>query len=132
MERFELESKTERLSVALKPIRLLVVLSLSVCGGLAADNSTTFTGEIMDRMCAQMHSHDNMMKSEGASNAKECALKCVKNGDKVALFDSASNNVYVIEDSKKVEPFAGQRVRITGSYDKDSEVLTVKSISAAK
>jgi len=86
----------------------------------------------MDRQCALMHSHDNMMKAEGASNAKDCALKCVKNGDSFALFDPASNNVYVIEDSKKVQQFAGEHVQVMGSYDKDSEVLKIKSISPAK
>ena len=78
-----------------------------------------------------MHPHNNMMKAEGASNAKHCALKCVKNGDSFALFDSASNNVYRIEDNKKVQQFAGEHVEVIGSYDKNSEVLTTKSISTS-
>jgi len=106
----------------------LVAVISSVSAG---ERSGTFTGEIMDRQCAQMQSHDNMMKTQGAKNAKECTLSCVKNGDKFALFDSNTKKVYPIEDDKKVREYAGQRVEITGSYDNDAEVLHVKSIAAA-
>jgi hypothetical protein len=79
-----------------------------------------------------MHSHENMMKAEGATNARECVLKCVENGDQFALLDRATNKVYPIEDAKKVREFAGRKVQITGTYDDDQQVLHVKSISAAQ
>jgi hypothetical protein len=101
-----------------------------VVGSSAKDS--TFTGEIMDKMCAQMNSHENMMKSEGASNAKDCTLKCVKDGGSFALYDPSSKKVYPLEDTKQVRQYAGERVSITGSYDSDSDVLRVKSISPAK
>ena len=67
----------------------LLIVSLCVAGGFgtarAAD--TSFTGEIMDSQCANMGSHDNMMKGEHASNAKECAIACVKKGGTYALYD---------------------------------------------
>jgi len=132
MEPFKTENRKRRLRAALRPAAMLAIASVSISSGVAGDKGTMFQGEIMDRQCALMHSHDNMMKAEGASDAKDCALKCVKNGDSFALFDSASNNVYVIEDSKRVQPFAGEHVQVIGSYDKDSEVLKIKSISAAK
>jgi len=59
--------------------------------GVARSADHTFTGEIMDSQCAQMGSHDNMMKSEGAKNAKECAIACVKSGGKYALYDPAAS-----------------------------------------
>jgi hypothetical protein len=92
----------------------------------------TFSGEIMDKQCAQMGSHQNMMEAEHAKTAKECALACVKNGDSFALLDPSTKKVYVIEDEKKVRPFAGQHVQITGKYDQDSQILHIKTISAAK
>lgn len=98
----------------------------------ARGKSGTFTGEIMDKQCAQMQSHDNMMKSMGAHNAKECALACVKNGDKFALFDSATKKVYLIDNDKKVREYAGQRVQITGSFDDDAGTLQVKSVAPAQ
>jgi hypothetical protein len=73
----------------------------------AQTKGQTFTGEIMDKQCAQMQSHENMMKSVGANNARECTLACVKNGDKFVLFDRDAKKVYVIDDEKKVREYAG-------------------------
>ena len=98
----------------------------------AQSNGHTFTGEIMDKQCAQMGSHENMMKAEGAKNAKECTLACAKNGDKLVLFDSDAKKVYVIENDKKVREYAGQRVQITGTYDDSTETLQVKTVAPAK
>ncbi len=53
---------------------MYLVTTLSVAR--AADKS--FTGEIMDSQCADMGTHDDMMKGEHASNAKDCAIACVK------------------------------------------------------
>jgi hypothetical protein len=116
-------------------IRLSAGISLvllATLAGLAKGKDSTFTGEIMDKMCAQMNSHDNMMKSEGATNAKDCTLKCVKDGGSFALYDSASKKVYPLEDTKQVRQYAGERVQITGTYDGSADVLHVKSIVPAK
>src|SRR4051812_17518747 len=94
----------------------------------AQTDGHTFTGEIMDKQCAQMGSHENMMKAEGAKTAKECTLACVKNGDKFVLYDSGAKKVYVIDNDKKVREYAGQRVQITGTYDDGTEILQVKTI----
>ncbi|HZU24944.1 MAG TPA: hypothetical protein VFA04_05450 [Bryobacteraceae bacterium] len=106
-------------------------LLLMAAGALwAADG--TFTGEIMDKQCAEMGSHDAMMKSEGAKNAKECALACAKDGGGFALYDSQSKKVYPIADAGKVRDYAGERVQITGDYDQNADVLHVKSVSRAQ
>lgn len=111
---------------------VLLLLLLVTFAGLAKSRDGSFTGEIMDKMCAQMNSHDNMMKSEGATNARDCTLKCVKDGGSFALYDPASKKVYALEDSKQVRQYAGERVQITGTYDSDADVLHVKSIARAK
>ena len=109
-----------------------LTLSLAITSALCAQNkSGTFTGEIMDKQCAQMGSHANMMKTEGAKDAKECTLSCVKNGSSFALLDPQTKKVYSIEDSGKVREYAGERVQITGNYDQDSDVLHVKTITRA-
>src|SRR5579875_1639803 len=108
------------------------LLLLATFAGLAKGKDSSFTGEIMDKMCAQMNSHDNMMKSEGATNARDCTLKCVKDGGSFALYDPANKKVYPLEDTKQVRQYAGERVQITGTYDSDSDVLHVKSIVPAK
>jgi len=115
----------------MKWIVLAAIPLIAVPLGFAQNKSNTFTGEIMDKQCAQMHSHDNMMKAMGAKDAKECTLACVKNGDSFALLDSQTQKVYPIEDEKKAREYAGQRVQITGSYDQDTDTLHVKSITPA-
>ena len=98
----------------------------------AQKKADAFTGEIMDKQCAQMGSHENMMKAEGAKNAKECTLACLKNGDTLVLFDSASKKVYPIDSDKKVREYAGERVQIDGNYDSGANVLHVKSVTPAR
>ena len=116
----------------MKQILSIALLLLTVSAGFSKSKDDSFTGEIMDRMCAQMNSHSNMMKSEGASNTKDCTLKCVKNGDSFALYDSANKKVYHLDDTKQVRQYAGQRVQITGTYDDGADMLRVKSIAPAK
>ena len=111
---------------------IATLLACTAALAFGKSKSGTFTGEIMDKMCAQMNSHDTMMKSEGASNAKDCTLKCVKDGGSFALLDTSSKKVYPLEDTKQVREYAGQKVEISGTYDDDADVLHVKSISAAK
>jgi hypothetical protein len=116
-------------------IRCLAIISLlllAMFAALAKGKSSSFTGEIMDKMCAQMNSHEDMMKSEGATNAKDCTLKCVKDGGSYALYDSASKKVYPLEDTKQVRQYAGERVQITGTYDSDADLLHVKSITPSR
>jgi Protein of unknown function (DUF5818) len=115
----------------MKQTLLTILLMLAPCA-FAQSKGHTFTGEIMDKQCAQMGSHENMMKAEGAKNARECALACAKNGDKLVLFDSDSKKVYVIEDDNKVRQYAGQRVQVTGTYDDSTETLQVKTVAPAK
>jgi hypothetical protein len=100
-------------------------MTLALGVGRAAD---TFTGQIMDSQCADMGSHDNMMKGEHASNAKECAISCVKKGGKYALYDPAAKKAYQLDNQKKAAQFAGQSVTITGKLESDS--IQVKDIQA--
>jgi len=112
----------------MKTIYLAIVLLTSPSFLAAKDG--VFTGEVMDRQCAQMGSHDNMMKGMGAKDARECTLTCTKNGDSFALLDASSKRAYVIDDGNKVRSYAGKRVQITGSYDEASQTLHVNNVAA--
>jgi hypothetical protein len=92
----------------------LFVTVLCVAAGLGAARAAdhTFSGEIMDSQCVQMGSHDNMMKSEGAKNAKECAIACVKSGGKYAFYDPAAKRTYQLDNQKKAGDYAGQKVTV--------------------
>ena len=106
----------------------LLILVLSTSAAFAADK--TFTGEIMDSQCADMASHDNMMKGENASNGKECTLACVKKGGTYALYVPSAKQAYKLDNQKKAAAFAGQKVTVTGSYDSGSDTLHVTNIKA--
>jgi hypothetical protein len=110
--------------------RSLFITALCIAAGLGVTRAAdrTFTGEIMDSQCAQMGSHDNMMKGEGANNAKECALSCVKKGGKYALYDPAAKRAYQLDNQKKARDYAGQKVTITGSLDSGADSIHVTNI----
>ncbi len=99
---------------------------------LAAPADKTFSGEIMDSACASMGSHSGMMGKEGGpKTAKACTAACVKGGAKYVLYDSATKTTYQLDDQTKPEKFAGDKVKVMGSYDTASKTIHVTSIKAA-
>ena len=98
--------------------------------GVARAADRTFTGEIMDSQCADMASHDNMMKGEGATNAKECTIACVKKGGTYSLYVPAAKQSYKLDNQKKAAAFAGQKVTVTGSVDSSGDSIKVANIQA--
>lgn len=80
-----------------------------------------FTGEIVDSMCAQEGSHEQMLSPKGPRNARECTLDCVKMGAKFVLYNHATRTIYQLDDQKKPEGFAGERVKVIGRYDRDQD-----------
>jgi|ERR1700730_3857037 hypothetical protein len=95
---------------------------------LAAQKAQTFTGEIMDQQCALLGGHSAMM-NQGES-AKDCANRCVSIGGKYVLFDSTNKTVYQLDDQKKAQPFAGAKVKVTGTYDTSSKTIHVANVQA--
>ena len=90
-----------------------------------------FTGEIMDSMCAQAGSHDQMISPKGPKNAKECTLACVKMGAKYVLYDRATKTTYELDDQTKPQTLAGEQVKVTGTYDASSKTIHVENIESA-
>lgn len=98
------------------------------------DQSTakTFSGEIMDSACAQMGSHKEMEAKEGAKTARACTEACVKNGSALVLYNPATKMTYQLSDQDKAKMYAGERVRVKGSYDASSKTITVDTIRRAR
>ncbi|MFZ0962414.1 MAG: DUF5818 domain-containing protein [Terriglobia bacterium] len=102
------------------------ILGLLLAAGLSfaspgKDAAKTYVGSIGDSMCGAKH----MMPGE---SAKDCTLECVKAGAKFILIDS-SGKIYQLSDQKKPEPFAGAKVKVTGTLKGDT--IAVDSIVAA-
>src|ERR1700733_15587482 len=96
-------------------------------------NTQTFSGEIMDSLCAKDGSHEKMMdemKSMGRDK-NTCAIKCAQLGAKYVLYDADKKTIYGLDDQDKAEAFAGQRVRVRGSLAKSKiKVQNIEAISA--
>jgi hypothetical protein len=110
---------------------LLQTLLLTLPLWAGQSGPQTFTGEIMDSVCAKNGSHDEMMeemKSMGRDKIT-CSQKCIQLGGKYVLYDTARKVVYNLDDPDKVDAFAGRKVRISGTLEKNK--IKIASIQAA-
>ena len=115
----------KKVAVALGVTLLLTLASF------AAPKAKTFTGEIMDSQCAMNGSHAQMEKMNNMpDDSKACTLKCVAMGGKFVLYDTARKATYQLDDQEKPKEFAGQKVKVTGTYDKASKTIHVSTIEA--
>jgi hypothetical protein len=96
-----------------------------------AQKSLNLVGQIMDSRCAIEGSHDKMMRQNGTKNAKDCTLHCAQSGGSFVLFDPETKTVYQLDNQEKPAGFAGQRVRISGTYDEPSKTMHIESIQPA-
>lgn len=115
-------------------LALLTVVSLSLAAPKLHKNgkAKTFTGEIFDSQCAMNGSHAQMEKMHNMpDDSKACTLECVKMGGKFVLYEAAKKATYQLDDQEKPKEFAGQKVKVTGTYDKATKTIHVQSIGAA-
>ena len=103
-------------------MKKLASLFMSGALWLGAAGPKTYTGVITDTMCGKNH------KPMGVAPDDKCVRECVKHdkNNKYALLDG--KNVYVLSDQQTPEKFAGQRVKITGTLFKKTNILQVNSI----
>jgi len=101
----------------------------SVFGG----DEKVFTGEIGDTQCAMnVHSldksHREMLKVKSVGKtAADCTLYCIKNrGGRFVL--QSKDKVYRLDKPELVEPYAGQKVRVLGTLDPQTETIEVRRI----
>jgi hypothetical protein len=89
--------------------------------GSGVVKEVSLTGYLTDSYC-------------GASNAsakgKSCAAECIKKGAKVQLF--AQEKLYTLDKIASVEGLIGVPVKVTGSLDEGTSIITVKSIEEVK
>jgi hypothetical protein len=116
--------------IAIGAVATVMLLGL----GLARAADRSFTGEIMDSSCAKMGSHAMMQKGKDATDPavkKECTEACVKMGAKYVLYNATRKTVYELDDQTKPADFAGQKVKVTGTYDAATKTIHVTDIKAA-
>lgn len=115
-------------------VLLAVSLGLFAVQARGADEKT-FRGEIADTQCAlnvhslsQSHKEMMGMKPEIKTDA-DCARFCVKErGGRFVL--QSKDKVYKLDAQVLAEPWAGQKVKLTGTLDPKTNMITVDKIEA--
>lgn len=107
---------------------LLVMMGATV--SFAANE--TFTGEIMDSACAKMGNHNAGYKMTGTHTRKDCTLACVKAGSKFVLYIPATKNTYQLDNQKEPKAFAGENVKVIGTYNASTKTIHVEEIESAR
>jgi hypothetical protein len=107
------------------------LLALAVVS-FATQKAKTFSGQIMDSQCAKMGSHEMGYKMTNTSTPRDCTLACVRAGGHFVLYDAAHNVTYQLDDQKKPEAFAGENVKVVGTYDSTTKTIHVEKIEAAR
>ncbi len=115
----------------MKKFTMVALLAfLMTATGLAANH--VFTGQIMDSACAAMGSHNAGYKMTGTHTPRACTLACVKAGSKFVLYDSATKTIYKLDNQVKPRAFAGENVKVIGTYNRTSKTIHVVNIEAAR
>jgi hypothetical protein len=91
----------------------------------------SYTGEVMDGACAGQGSHNQEMTREGTKTAKDCALRCVKDGSKLVLYNADTKTSFNLDDQDKAREYAAEKVAIVGTYDGPTKTIHMQSITAA-
>ncbi len=119
----------------MKKLSLAVVMSMLSIGVLFAQSKVhtrTFSGAIMDSQCAAMGNHDAGYKMTGTTTPKDCTLSCVKSGGQLVLYNAAKKSTYKLDDQTKPRDFAGENVKVIGTYNSGTKTIHVEKIAAAK
>lgn len=88
---------------------------------LVSAGDSSWTGYITDSKCGAKAAHEG---------ARECTIKCIKEGAKYVFVNDGDKKVYAIADQEKVADHAGHHVTVKGSVDGDT--MTVASVEMAK
>ena len=108
-------------------MKTAVLALLVTVASSAAPGTQTFSGAMSDDLCAKAE-HSQMRMG---SNDAECTTACVSaHGAAYVLYDG--KNVYRLSGGPTPEPFAGQKVKISGALDAKTRTIRVDSITRAK
>jgi hypothetical protein len=113
----------------------VLVWTLASYSPARGGDDKTFKGEIADTQCAlnvhslsQSHKEMIEMKPEVKNNA-DCARYCVKErGGRFVL--QTPDKVYKLDAQVLAEQWAGLKVKVIGSLDPKTDIITVRSIEA--
>jgi len=62
-------------------------------------------------------------EERGSKDAASCTNYCVKMGGQYVLYDDEANTMFLLDDQDKSAAFAGQKVKVVGSYDASTKTI---------
>lgn len=92
-------------------------------GAMAIASDVSLTGYVADSKCGAKAAHEG---------ARECTIKCVKEGAKYVFVDDADKKVYAIDNQDKVGDHAGHHVTVKGSLEGDNLKLSSIEMASSK
>jgi hypothetical protein len=107
----------------MKKLNLILFVAATL---LAAGPSQTFTGTITDSMCVANHAMMHV-----APDAK-CVRECVKGGGTVKYVLYDGKNSYKLSDQQTPAQFAGQKVKVTGTFFAKTGIIQVEKLEPVK
>lgn len=112
-----------------EPVGFITIVLVTTCLSISLGTKEnrplpikSLVGVIMDSKCAITGSHDPIMERVGAKDARDCTLKCARNGS-FELFDPDTKAVYQLDDQQRPKRFAGRKVKISGPYEDNSQTF---------
>jgi hypothetical protein len=107
----------------------LAVASLFVVVPRAGAQASSYTGVITD---AKLNCESTPMKAvEGIRDKTSCVLywaHYAPEKEKYVLYDATTKTAYALDDQEMVQPFAGEKVQVTGTLDAAKKSLKVTGI----
>lgn len=91
-----------------------------------------FSGQIMDSQCATQGNHDAGYKMTGTHTRKDCTLACVKAGGQFVLYNARTKTTYKLDNQDEPRAYAGDNVRVLGTYDQSTQTIHVEKISRVR
>ncbi len=100
----------------------MAMAAVLFAGALAMAADSSWTGWIADSKCGVAAAHDG---------ARDCTIKCVKEGAKYVFVNDTDKKVYVVDAQDKVAPHAGHHVTVKGTVEGETLKLTSIDMAAA-
>jgi len=123
------ESLFQGLPALFLAVLLLLVPCFLVVPSAGAQGNSTFKGEITDE---HLNCIQTPMKAvPGVNDKVSCVLywaHFVQPPSKYVLYDAASKTTYQLNDQNMVQPYAGEKVEVTGKLDAATKTIQVTGI----
>jgi hypothetical protein len=112
---------------------LLLSATAFAGGGAHQPKPRTFRGEIWDSLCAEAGSHRKVEKMYHLpEDTQMCLATCIERlSAKYVLYNRLTGDVYQLDNQEQSKRYAGQKVKVIGSYDKLTHTIHVQEIEPA-